>query len=311
MLYGWGSAADSHSQADRPLLSKYFQIIGALCQAAQQYISMRPLKTFDFKITTKMVMPRDQFNQEMIALIRKYLAVSLNSYGIMIRISLSLIHSLQLPSAFNKDWLLNYGNESDGNILRNMPFVYIRNGSCNCMISDACQEPLQIGTPGLELPGLVFGCSPFHGVRLSTLECFFSTACMMTIINHLNYNTSRENDTTIPTLLISPLQTSQLSRFAPTTTIGEIIDDVFIERWINVTSYEKYFLACAPSSCRYELTMRNTILYLITTLLGLYGGLTVGLKLVIWHIFQLYRALKIRMFRRRTAIEPFTTTIAS
>ncbi len=86
------------------------------------------------------------------------------------------------------------------------------------------------------------------------------------------------------------MNSSLPSRFNPisTVTFGTLIDELFIESWINSSNYSAYFSICAPLTCQYSYVERNSILYMITTFLGLYGGLTVGLKFLVWHGLLIY-----------------------
>ena len=104
------------------------------------------------------------------------------------------------------------------------------------MVSDGCQQPLRVGPADVILPGLVIGCSPFDGLRLSTLECFFSSDCIANVTRYLEYYT--ENDGSPPMnftppasapLVILPMDSSKASRFSATTPIGTLIDELFIE----------------------------------------------------------------------------------
>ncbi|CAF4909751.1 unnamed protein product [Rotaria sp. Silwood1] len=151
------------------------------------------------------------------------------------------------------------------------------------MISATCQEPLRIGPSDLFLPGLVVGCSPYEGLRMSTLECFFSSTCISTILTYLEYYTQMDGSPPInfvpPTdlpLSISPLDNSTPSRFLKNTSIGTLLNEFFIEEWTYKISYEDYFAACAPTSCTFKYVTHNNILYVATSILGLYGGLTIG-----------------------------------
>ncbi|CAF3591343.1 unnamed protein product [Rotaria sp. Silwood1] len=209
-----------------------------------------------------------------------------------------MLHFTFLPTAFNTDWSLEYGDQSDGYLIRSIPRVF-SNTTCNCMISTTCQEPLRIGPSGLFLPGLVVGCLPMEGLRMSTLECFFSSSCISTILTYLEYYIQMDGSPPIdfvpPTILplaISPLNNSIPSRFSKNTTIGTLIDEYFLEDWTYEISYENYFAACAPSHCNFEYVTRNNILYVATSVLGLYGGLTIGLRFIIWHVIRFYRLMK-------------------
>ncbi|CAF4715245.1 unnamed protein product, partial [Rotaria sp. Silwood2] len=114
---------------------------------------------------------------------------------------------------------------------------------------------------------LVLGCLPIYGLRLSTLECLYNLTCLQKLFNLTN----RIED--IP----SSLDISIYTRFSAISsiTIGTLIDQLFIEAWQNESNYLNYFSICVPLTCRYTYAKRNDILYILTTFLGLYGGLTV------------------------------------
>ncbi|CAF1063965.1 unnamed protein product [Rotaria sp. Silwood1] len=99
-----------------------------------------------------------------------------------------------------------------------------------------------------------------------------------------------------------PLSNSTPSRFSPMTSIGELIGELLTEQWITNISYEAYFTVCAPTSCRYEHIERSSILYAATSLLAIYGGLTLGLRFIVWHGTLLYGYLKNR-FRVQPMME--------
>jgi hypothetical protein len=149
---------------------------------------------------------------------------------------------------------------------------------------------MRIGPPDLLLPGLVVGCWPLNGLCMSTLECFYSSTCINTILNYLNYftdiNGSPRENFTFPEQLplqFDPLKNLTSSRFPLHTIIDQIMDQLFIEGYINQSSYENYYNACSPSVCRYEHINRNSLLYVITSILSLYGDLTIGLRFFIWN----------------------------
>ncbi|CAF1224249.1 unnamed protein product [Rotaria sordida] len=105
-----------------------------------------------------------------------------------------------------------------------------------------------------------------------------------------------------PTVLpinISPLDNSTPSRFPKNTSIGTLLDEYFLEEWTYNVSYEDYFAACAPTHCNFEYVTRNNLLYVATSVLGLYGGLTIGLRFIIWNVIRLYRLMKKRIRSRR------------
>jgi hypothetical protein len=66
----------------------------------------------------------------------------------------------------------------------------------------------------------------------------------------------------------------------------------------NICS-DQYYTACSPLSCTYSIEERVSLIYIVTVIIGLYGGLTVALKLVgplmmeTGHYFIRYRPQRI------------------
>jgi hypothetical protein len=54
-----------------------------------------------------------------------------------------------------------------------------------------------------------------------------------------------------------------------------------VEEWNATENYTSYYVECQPSECIYSYTARNGILYIVTTLIGLLGGLITVLKLLV------------------------------
>lgn len=137
--------------------------------------------------------------------------------------------------------------------------------------------------------GLVIGCLPIYGLRQSTLKCFYNSTCLEGMADFMGAS-----------IVFNPLDMSINSRFIPVSSvsIGTLIDEMFIETWQIAHNYSAYFISCAPSSCRYSDGERNTFIYMLTTSLGLYGGLTVGVKVFVWHLLSIYWKVRPRLFNR-------------
>jgi transcriptional regulator CtsR len=59
-----------------------------------------------------------------------------------------------------------------------------------------------------------------------------------------------------------------------------------IEKWNVSRIYERYYNECQPAQCNYTVETRNDIVYIVTTLFGIAGGLTTVLKLVVPHMVK-------------------------
>jgi hypothetical protein len=93
---------------------------------------------------------------------------------------------------------------------------------------------------------------------------------------------------------ISPINATVLdasipTRFSVNTTIGTMLDELMVEQWNWSINYDYYYAACQPSQCSYTLTAKNDAVYIVTTLIGLIGGLVTALKLIVPPFVQLIR----------------------
>ncbi|CAF3330590.1 unnamed protein product [Rotaria sp. Silwood2] len=65
----------------------------------------------------------------------------------------------------------------------------------------------------------------------------------------------------------------------PNETIESIINKLMIDSWSSNISFSSYYITCAPISCTYEYMGRNDLFIVLTTIIGIFGDLSLGLKL--------------------------------
>ena len=100
-------------------------------------------------------------------------------------------------------------------------------------------------------------------------------------------------------LNVTPLDPNLSNRFLPTTKLDEIISQLLIEEWIYKTDIEVYFEQCKPKVCTYTYIARFEIIYVITTVIGLFGGLSVILRLIVpFSIKNIMQQIERRRTRR-------------
>jgi len=97
------------------------------------------------------------------------------------------------------------------------------------------------------------------------------------------------------------LNSSLQSQYLPNATIQLLLDQLMVERWNWSSMYESYYGECQPEECSYTYETKNDAIYIITTVIGLFGGLITVLKLVISQIFM--RALAFIQRKRRIVPE--------
>jgi hypothetical protein len=148
-------------------------------------------------------------------------------------------------------------------------------GVCNNLLYESDYSELlnlytQQGTRLTTVNGFQSGCLPLDSLLLSTLECYNNQSCLNNFMGYLRtVNTS-----------FNILDRSLLNQSTPTTPISVLADELMVEQWSTQMDYSRYFAACRPLSCSYTYTERFSILYIVTTLVGLFGGLIAILRLL-------------------------------
>lgn len=123
--------------------------------------------------------------------------------------------------------------------------------------------------PNETLPGFVFDCTPLMMTLASSLECFYNASCLHILLS------------AYPKMInVSILDTSIASRFLPTTSVEQLVNELFIEEVLNKTNYASYYNACAPAYCSYTFSSRFDWIYVGTILLALVGGLSAALRFI-------------------------------
>ena len=186
-------------------------------------------------------------------------------------------------------------------------FTFSEQIGCLCHRGDSCRTPMglylydDVGSLGfysldMYLPsetyaGIIFDCLPSAMVFSSTLECFHDRTCIDRIL-------ATYSDSINISIMIEDLN----SRYPSDMALKEVIERLFIEEILTTTSYSAYYNACAPISCTYSYARRFDQFYIITTLIGLVGGLNISLRLVSKYVVKIFIWLKQR-FSNRTGLK--------
>jgi hypothetical protein len=88
------------------------------------------------------------------------------------------------------------------------------------------------------------------------------------------------------------LDSSLPSHYFINSTIEDLVDHLMIEQWNASPIYEKYYNGCQPTQCTYTVETRNDVLYIVTTLFGIVGGLITVLKFIVPRLVKILRKKK-------------------
>jgi len=160
------------------------------------------------------------------------------------------------------------------------------NTTCSCHDTPTCMEPAYVWTltqsftKMFSVPGIVVGCYTFEAMLQSTFICFYNQTCVDWLSQSLNLTQS---------LNFTALDPSQSNRFQLNSNIENILEYMMIEQWARNISYANYYDQCHPINCKYSYIQKNDVLYIITTITALIGGLTSVLQMIILPFVKLIR----------------------
>ncbi|CAF0787495.1 unnamed protein product [Adineta steineri] len=124
------------------------------------------------------------------------------------------------------NWQFALTTAADNYVVATVPRAsFGTNYSCTTSL-DSFSRPLYIDANSnkIVLPSVVAGCFPVDGIRLSTLECFFDSNCILSLTN-----IASTRYTTI--WIAKPLNASIPSIYSLNTLIGSLVDSLFVEDW--------------------------------------------------------------------------------
>jgi hypothetical protein len=117
----------------------------------------------------------------------------------------------------------------------------------------------------------------------STLESYYDKMYIDLIYKFqptVNWN-GEEWNTSTPHPQPLNITRATTSRFPPNTTVRNILNVLFVEDWHEEVNFTKYYQECKPIQCTYNEKMRKNVLTVATTIIGLLGGLSTALNIVV------------------------------
>jgi hypothetical protein len=111
------------------------------------------------------------------------------------------------------------------------------------------------------VPGFQTGCYMMSALLKSTLQILYNQS-FIDMITNSSKNFQKLN--------------SSISNW----TIEMLLSEMFVDHWLNTTSYEQYFNACTPDLCQYTVSERYDFLHILTLMIGLFGGLSSALTII-------------------------------
>jgi hypothetical protein len=198
-------------------------------------------------------------------------------------LSLSMIRDTTQANALWSARSTNYliaGNKGGTPLTGIMEYEY-----CLCSSSSACIASSSIyQAPNPEklfvVPGFYIGCYVLEALLKSTLECFYHQTCFNQLQMYFSSSSA---------INATALNSSSPSNYSINSTIKDLVGNLMIEQWNVSTMYERYYNECQPTQCTYWIETGNDLIYTVTTLFGIVGGLITVLKLIVPRLVKLIR----------------------
>ena len=267
-----------------------FKSLDMLCKLINQTITDNLIRFYSTEYVTGSVIPYHLFE------------LHTQTFTEQFRSSLTTSFLLSMTTIRNATQINNLASVLPGNFevrepdlndnFKSYPVFY---SDCSCHLSATCKAPLSIYDSVLRrdvftIPNFYIGCYPIEALLQSTLQCFYNQSCIQQIQFHLPQH---------PFIVVQPLDSSLPTNYFENSTVHDLVENLMIEQWNLLLMYESYYSECAPAKCMYSYETRNDIIYLVTTVFGLVGGLVTVLKFVvsrlIHFIFYCIRKWKIRV----------------
>lgn len=280
----WNISAPCVSTSFANLASFYFSFLSTFCQSANNAIINSLTEFYAMEYVTTDVVLENQFNNEIQFFIELFKKRTENSF----KGHWSLIQSVTVNNQLANVRRSNVVFYTD--VIANASQLYsqlVQRNNCTCGTNSMCHGNAVFCNYGKTeyLVGLYTSCYMVASLLISTTECFFNEQCIDVIKSFIVTSTELYRQLRI-------LNVSATSQYKTNETIGNLVDNLFIENWNELYSYDKYYNQCKPSFCSYTMQVKPGYIYIITRLIGVYGGLTIVIRLLVGNMVNLIRRKK-------------------
>ena len=250
----------------RTSLSFFWQVIAGLCNISNT-TWYDVVATFNATLTFNPVAVTEQT-------VRMAAETSLNNAISLAQTRLSrkllgiqrMMSGNQIVSALATNFHLRYPPDNAASP-RMSPRVY---GNCSCLRSQGCpHSATTFDTDGhlVTIPGMVADCFVMDGTLASTLECYYNQSCLSLL--HPSFP-----------VLIQPLVMNSNKHFTIKSTVEMLLKQIMIDEVISNVRFDLYYSECNPTYCFYSYTHRFDVLFIVTTIIGIYGSVSLVLQIV-------------------------------
>jgi hypothetical protein len=260
-----------------------FQALKTFCELINRTINENLVAFNLSKYVSTSVISEHVFESEAKSLIDQFRSSVTNAFSLSLSIIQGTTQANALLSALQTNFYLYKVNSSENLVINGTLY-----DDCRCASSSTCISPSSIyeystSTPIFNVPNFYIGCYVIQSLLQSTLECFYDQECIDQLQSFISWS---------PSINPTALNASLSSLYSVNSSVGDLIDKLMIEQWDVSPLYERYYNECRPTQCTYKLETNNDIIYIVTTLFGIAGGLSTVLKIILPRLVKLVRKKK-------------------
>ncbi|CAF1615456.1 unnamed protein product, partial [Adineta ricciae] len=240
-----------------------FQAMGAFCDLSHHTIENRLTQFYSTQLISSSVIPPQLFELQVESLISQFISLAINNFLLSLSSTRQITQGNSLLSGLQTNFVYTvYKNR----YFNSYPVSY---GNCSCATTGKCVSEIPIydfgnGTRTFVIPGMYVGCYVVESLLQSDLRCFYNQTCISEVLSSLNGSTLMNVTAMDPNVSVE---------FMVNSTLEDILDKLMVEQWFPSITYESYYSECAPSKCTYTHETKNSIVYIVTMIIGLIGGL--------------------------------------
>lgn len=266
----------------------HLQMIGSWCRLANSTVVDDRTTFYAEQFTAYEALSPELFDKEVQSLTSLFSESTTDIFVRSLNAILKMIQENILASGYGTNFFpFAVGNFNDLNLVVASAY-YPASMTCICVFLSNCTEPIIITYTSVEqfdsyiggnqsvsfhiLPGLLRGCFVDEATLQSTLECFYNQSCLDATYSYFGLILSTN---------FTALDPAIPSRFNVTSVISSLTAEMMVEEWTYTSSHVSFYNACQPLFCSYSFVGKNDLSVTISTIIGLIGGLTTILMIVI------------------------------
>ena len=267
---------DLNSNDWRYMVYSQFLLLKSLCQLSQRVVNDSLLTFNQTKLLVSQVRKGLEFLQQCDGIIEEFKTSTQNAFNRSLDLSSVLKQGDFLVSGLGTNFYFYGVNDQSNNVYSNPAPANFRdeNGIYRtCYKKASYTQPVYTYSDEKtvqQIPGWRSGCYTQDALFASTFECYFNASCLA----HLRHIYDMP-------LNIQPLVNPTSSQFNQTELISSIVGRLFVDHWVESKNFTVYYSACAPSTCSYTINEKRGFVLIVGTLVGIWGGLTKALDLIV------------------------------